>query len=58
MPHRFTMKELSEMSDETVLQFVLSDRTETLTNIYSPTYKRLMKIHNRLDRCKLQENKP
>jgi hypothetical protein len=49
MVHRFTIKELKEMSDEKIMQIILSDRSESLTNPYAPLTERIKRIHNRLD---------
>lgn len=48
MSHRFTIKELEELTDEEILRIVVMDRQGTTTNVYSPLNKRLNNIYNRL----------
>lgn len=43
------MKELEKVSDEKVLETLITERQSTCINIYSPLYRRLNKIKNRLE---------
>lgn len=49
---RYTIKELTEWSDYELLERVVIDRQSFCTNIYSPLYKRLAKLVNKLDSLK------
>lgn len=49
MRFRWTMKELEKVSDEKVLETLITERQSTCINIYSPLYRRLNKIKNRLE---------
>ena len=44
-----TMKQLKEMSDEQVIQLIINERRNKLTNVYTPFSERLTKISNMLD---------
>jgi hypothetical protein len=50
MTHRYTIKELKELSDYEMLSWVVFDRQETTTNVYSPLNKRLEELRNKLNR--------
>ncbi len=51
MPHRYTIKELHEMSDYEFLSLLVKDREKTTTNVYSPLNRRLSHIRSKLDSC-------
>jgi flagellar hook-associated protein FlgK len=55
MRFRWTKKELEEASDDKILRSLVVERQSTCTNIYSPLYKRLQSIYNKLDK-KIQED--
>ena len=42
--HRWTMKELAEVSDRNFILQTLRDRRESCTNIYSPLYEYIRKL--------------
>jgi hypothetical protein len=50
MRFRWTIKELDEASDDKILKSLVVERQSTCTNIYSPFYKRLQSIYNKLDK--------
>jgi hypothetical protein len=50
---RYTIKDLEEFSDYKMLSCIVLDRQDTCTNVYSPLYKRLQELYN-----KLRNNKP
>ena len=45
---RYTIKELEEFSDYKMLRAVVLDRQDSCTNVYSPLYKRLGELYNKL----------
>ena len=53
MTHRFTMKELSDWSDEQVICMILNDRRNSCTNVYAPLSRRLGKIIGKLENHQL-----
>jgi hypothetical protein len=55
MRFRWTIKELDEASDDKILKSLVVERQSTCTNIYSPLYKRLQSIYNKLDK-KMRED--
>jgi hypothetical protein len=46
---RYTIKELNELTDRELLHLVVLDRRSTLTNYYTPLYKRLTQLSGRLE---------
>ncbi len=48
MRHRFTIKELSEMSDDEIFCQLCVDRQTTCTNVYAPLFTKLSKIISKL----------
>ena len=48
MRHRFTIKELNEMTDDEIFFQLCVDRQTTCTNVYSPLFTKLSQIINRL----------
>ena len=53
MTHRFTMKELSDWSDEQVITIILNDRRNSCTNMYAPLPQRIGKILGKLETTRL-----
>ena len=52
MPQRYTIRELKEYSDYEFILRLIQDRKQTCTNIYSPLFKRLNDLQNKLDNQK------
>lgn len=50
MPFRYTIKELTELSDYEMLRRIVIDRQESTTNVYSPLNQRLNQLHRKLER--------
>jgi len=50
---RYTIKELKEKTDYEMLRCIVVERQSTCTNIYSPLYKRLSQLLNKLSMKKL-----
>ena len=50
MHNRYTIKELKEMSDYELLEAIVSERKSDCTNYYSPLYKRLSILCDKLRR--------
>ena len=50
--HRFTMKELGEYTDLLIIEIIINERLNDLTNPYTPFAERLRKISNGLGRIK------
>lgn len=48
MPKRYTIKELTEMSDYELLYLICKDREESVTNIYSHMSQRLAQLETKL----------
>ena len=53
MSQVWTIKQLNEMSDKLFIQCILNERSNKLTNPYSPLSNRLRKTANRLDNISL-----
>lgn len=49
MAHRYTIRELEEWSDYTMLYHIVNDRFGSTTNVYSPLSQRLEKLLKKLD---------
>jgi len=49
---RYTIKELTEFSDYELLEWIVLDRQESVTNVYSPMNKRLERLGNKLNNKK------
>ncbi|MCK5600378.1 hypothetical protein KAR91_00810 [Candidatus Pacearchaeota archaeon] len=47
---RYTFKELEELTDRELLKLVVLDRRSTLTNPYTPLYRRLTQLIGKLER--------
>ena len=50
--HRFTLKELKELSDEQIIRKILYERFSDLSP-YSPLGERLVKIYDRLNNAEI-----
>ncbi len=50
MRYRYTIKELDEWSDYELLERLVTERQSDCTNVYSPLYQRLGKLHGKLRR--------
>ncbi len=48
MKFRYTMEELQKKSDYEMLRCIILDRQSDCTNIYSPLYKRLQQLYQKL----------
>ncbi len=48
---RWTIKELKELTDLEILRGVLIERRESCTSVYSPLYKRLTSLYNKVDKA-------
>ena len=46
---RYTIKECQELTDREMLKLVVLDRRSTLTNPYTPLYRRLTQLLSRLE---------
>jgi len=50
MPRRYTIKELKKLSDYELLYWIVHDRQESITNVYSPLNQRLDELRRKLER--------
>lgn len=49
MKHRYSIKELSEMSDNEMLRAIIADRMGDCSNVYAPLHKKLSYLYDKID---------
>lgn len=50
MRFRWTMKALSSMTDLEIIRGILAERRSDCTNVYSPLYKKLSELYNKVEK--------
>lgn len=48
---RWTIKELTELSDLEIIRGILVERKESCTNMYSPLCRKLTSLYNTVDKA-------
>ena len=55
MKHRYSMEDLERLTDAEMLRAIVSDRMGDCTNVYSPLYRKLGQLYEKLGKQIVQE---